>query len=556
MPTLPATYTAGVPERAIHGGRRASGEDFRAGFGEGLVSSGHHAQSVGNAILADQEEAEARKALVGSAEIRAKYAKLMDEAALTGADTEKLKQSMLDDLSKIGSEFQTKKGAENLNLYTANATLSFDQEANALAVKRAAAQAKVDGAKFLESEGAIVIRNPAYLKQAEQNADALVGTFARLPEAARKEVALHLVQELNQAAAWAATKASPEEAKKRLETGEWNLSPDGRRQAIQQAESEIRGQRADKEYQRHEQVRRESQAIYSTADALYDSVVKGKASWAMIRDQLAALPASDAETMALRQREMRSLETLMHSRAKEGQGEGKSDPRVKLDLFLRATAPDGTEGKLYNTEAIRAAAANRSLSISDTTFLMNVVAQQRDPNGQGIGPRANRMVNDFKGFLSRDPRNGMLDDKALSQAVSDYGQRVYQRMDDLRAANENPRQVFDPDSKHYVGTRAFMQESVDSALEEMKSSATSKLPDFRKNPNAWESLKPGDGFIGPDGRPGRATEAMLAAFKKSGGAKAGPTFPVVPSGETPEAAARREADAISKKYRDNRAAGL
>ncbi len=141
MPLLPkgASYSAQIADAPIFAGRNATAQDFGApGLGEtGLVEAGHKVTATAKAQIADMEESEARKALIQSTEIRAEYARKMDDAALSGADLGKLKEEMVGALSKVGEQFQTKKGTEQLRLYTANSEIMYDQQANSINVQRA-----------------------------------------------------------------------------------------------------------------------------------------------------------------------------------------------------------------------------------------------------------------------------------------------------------------------------------------------------------------------------------------------------------------------------------
>src|SRR5262245_8987175 len=136
MPQLPQ-YTARVGDAPIAGGRRASAEDF----GVDTSEFAHSIQKFGANLLAKTEEDETRQALVANAEIRAETAKALDDAAISGAPLEPIKERMHAQLSKVGEQFQTKKGASAIRLYQANSALMFDEQANKINVSRAASQA-------------------------------------------------------------------------------------------------------------------------------------------------------------------------------------------------------------------------------------------------------------------------------------------------------------------------------------------------------------------------------------------------------------------------------
>ena len=89
MPTLPfARYTAKPDGGTISGGRRATGEDFGA---VDLTGAMHSIQKTAVDYRAQVEEDESRSVLVQQAELRAKYAKRLDEAATNGEDLTKIR---------------------------------------------------------------------------------------------------------------------------------------------------------------------------------------------------------------------------------------------------------------------------------------------------------------------------------------------------------------------------------------------------------------------------------------------------------------------------------
>src|SRR5262249_53149174 len=156
-PELP-TYSAKIGEAPASPARRATSESFYV-----PSNIGSKLAKFGETYLDVTEADESRKALVASSEIRAKHTRQLDAAALSGADTAKIKEDMQAEFAKVGENFQTKKGTESLQLYTSNTELMFDEQANRIKVHRAAATARVDGQKFLNSAGDLVQRDASYL---------------------------------------------------------------------------------------------------------------------------------------------------------------------------------------------------------------------------------------------------------------------------------------------------------------------------------------------------------------------------------------------------------
>lgn len=448
MPVLPNTYTAQLGERPGFGGRRAVAEDFSTGLGDAGAMLSRQAKQ----LMADEEEGEARKALIASAEVKAKYAKLLDEAALSGADTAKLREDMTNELAKVGEGFQTKRGQESLQLHIANSQIMFDQEANAINVRRASAEARLAGQSFLANEGAIVQRNPAYLEQAIKNADAFGETLNRVPAPLRAEIVKGLKQELNQAAAWKAVKDNPEDAKKRLEGGEWDLSPDGRRALLNNADTEIKGQRADKEYQRLEKVRTERAAVDEARGKILDDIIAGKTNWARIRDNPALAGMTTPEGINDAANAKKEMYIFMQHRNNELAGQvKKSDPATKNSLWLRSYGPVGDLPQAYDNKDIVAAVAAGKLNTDDANQLIAVRAGAKNEDGQRFASRLGQRMQVIASSMRASPVYANQPELASNIQI-ELMRQAEVKSAELRKAGTPPETMFDPDSKDYFFT--------------------------------------------------------------------------------------------------------
>lgn len=473
MPIL-QNYTAKIDGTPITGGRAASGEDFGGQIGEGLMSGGRNMQSVGAYVEQQNQDDETRKALVASAELRAKYAKELDEATLSGAPLAPIRERMQADYAKIGENFSTRKGSDAVAVYSANANLMFDEQAGRIEVTRAMATARIDGSKFLNSAAAIIQSNPGYLATAEQDADALASTFSNIPADKRAAIADELKKDLNMAAAVAAARVDPEGTKVRLDKGEWNLSPEQRNMAINRADTEIRAKRADEAYQRSLEKERRQEANDQARDNLFKGIIGGTTRRRDIMDNPDLTPATREH-----------LINVMDSRAKELTGGApKTDPITERNLWLAINAPDGTPGKIYTAEPIYEAVRAGRMNTDDANRMLSVLANQKDENGRTIGQKLGSLSATVGRALSQDPQF-TAQPALVAQIQLDFQARVQKRADDLRKAGKDPTEIFNPDSKEYVGRKEFIQGSIDAA----RSNATA----------AGQGVTPGQEMI-TDGR--------------------------------------------------------
>lgn len=530
MPILP-TFTANVGDAPIFGGRRADAGDFGSG---GLLDAGKTVREAASVFVAGREEDESRAALVASTEIRAKYAKALDDAALSGAPLEPLKESMNAELQRIGANFQTKRGADSLALYASNTNLMFDEQSNAIAVKRAGATARIEGSKFLNSTAAIIQRNPAYLAVAEKDAEAFGQTLRGISPEQRAEIVDGLKKELNQATAIAMSRLDPEGTKKRLEDGEWNLTPEGRNVALNKAETEIRAKRAEETYQREEKRRQEIEADQKAYDLHLKQILSGGGGKSLRRAIM------DDQTLRPATRE--HLIEMMEQRAKAASGEERrSDQNVLRDLWSKAAS-----GAIFTNDPIVAAVNRGQLSVRDASFLSSVVMAQKDENGRTFTSRLQGRIQTVNAAMRSSPVYQAQPELAAAIQMEMVAQ-VERRANELRKAGTSPDALLDPDSKDYYFTPNRIRQVADDLQGRARAAGLVEV-DLRQEPNAWKDVPEGGAFVDPKGVRRIMTAAMKQALAKQGG----PEFPIVLSGD--KAFAEKPISEATRHYR--RAMGL
>ena len=515
MPQLPR-YTAQLGAAPVSGGRRMSTPDVSAGAGFGATL----AKGASN-YLGDLEEKESREALVASSEIRAKYARELDAASLNGEDTDKLKEKLQDDLSKVGDNFQTKRGASSLQLYTSNTELMFDEQSNRIKVQRAAATARLEGGKFLNASSELIRTNPGYLPHAVDDAHAFAATLKNISPEQRAEIAQGLAKELNMAAAVSSARSDPEGTKKKLEQGEWDLTPQQHETAVGKADSEIRAKRADESYQRAVKEYEERERDDKARDKNFAAIMGGTASRRTIMDDADLKPATREH-----------LIVFMEARARERlTTEKKSDPTVVRDLWLRIHALDSDPVKIYNGDAIFNAVRDGKVNTTDANNLNMLVANQKDENNRSIGQRLSLISSTAARAISADPQ--FTSQPALvAEIQNDYNARVLDKIAQLRKDNKPMDGVFTPGHKDYVGGREFIQASIDAAKQRQRD-LLPKFPDLRAAPEAWKDVGVGATFIDPNGVQRVMTQETLNALSKEDARKVMAPKKAVPAAAEP-----------------------
>lgn len=386
-------------------------------------------------------------------------------------------------------------------MHAANTGAVFDNQANNIAVTRAALEARVDGAKFLNNISSILsTQGPAYLPQAEQDVDAFVGTLSRVPPEKRAAMAADLKNNLNVAAAMMLARNNPEAAIKAIDGGQFNLDPTQRQQVLSHAKEAQNAARVQEAFLRSEAERQKQEKSDQAVDGYFKQIMTGGFS------MKAAL---NDETLTPRARE--HIVLLADRKRKENAGEGKaSDPKTLNELYMRITAPEGTPGKIYNTDLIYEATKAGKLSIQHDAYLRNLVGGQPDANNQKIQGRLRSMVSDFgRGISANLEIQAMAQaDKGLPMELQNtFRARVEDKMQELRQINEPPSQVFDPKSKHFVGSREFTQSVLQEVMGQKRDSA---LPTVNSQ-EEYDALPAGATYRDSNGNPATKTKGAANA---------------------------------------------
>lgn len=433
MPTLPIPRRTGF-EAPVAGGRRATAADF----GGGVDLGGKAIQQAAVGYLAETEESEARKALVSASEIRAKYARELDAAAMDGRDLGALKEKMQDELAQVGADFQTKRGQDSLALYQSNTELMYDEQANRIAVQRAYTDAQVQGQKLINSIGAELQRDPTQVKFAEKTVSEFLDTFKNLQPGQRAELADRWHKSVNMSAAVASARRDPLGTKERLLSGEWNLTPEQRASAINNAETEDRAKRAEESYLRDQERIRRVENDSKARDKHFKTIIDGGASRRAIMDDADLLPATREhliDYMTLRQRAARGEEKV-------------SDAAAVRDLWLRIRAPEGDPRKIYTAEEIVAAVKSGAVNTRDGDKLLADVANMKDENNRAFGTQLQGRISVVAAAMRGAPE--YQNQPELSAAIQlQLVARVEQEASRLRSEKRSPYALLDPESKDY-----------------------------------------------------------------------------------------------------------
>lgn len=478
--------------------QRATPESMGADVGKGLEAVGKGVQH----FYAQMEEDEARQALVASAQIRAKYAQALDDATVSGAPTAPLKEKMADEFSTVSENLSTKRGLQSLALHQAQTNLMFDDQANRIAVTRAADAARLQGKQFLDSESATLRSAPQALPLSLANVDAFINTLQGVPPDKKALMREQLVEQLNLAAVMSSTRIDPSGTKVKLENGEWTLTAANRETAIHAAESRLREIRADERAARQDAEYQAHKASEAASDVVLRNLFAGQLKDADIFNNADILP--------------NKKEDLLHFKewytAELVNKENKPHPKELMDLWLKIHAPSDDPRKIYNADEIFRYAEGGRLNAKEAELASSWVANQKDENNVKFMTKLQGKMSLIRAGMTADPKWAAQGE--LSSAVQlEIMNRADARSKELRRANEDPSSIFDPDSKNFM-FRPGLLTSVANDIRAQHREMTMLRFDNPEDP-ALKALPAGTHFLDANGVERIVPKAAVAPAKQA-----------------------------------------
>lgn len=164
---------------------------------------------------------------------------------------------------------------------------------------------------------------------------------------------------------------------------------------------------------------------------------------------------------------------MMEARNKEmASGEKRSNPVVERNLWMAIHAPEGDSRKIYSATPIFEAVQRGDINTATANQLNAMVANQKDENNRTIGSHLNGLMSIVGRSLSQDPRY-IGQPGIVAEIQMDYQDRVNRKIVELRKKpGADPMEAFNPASKDFVGSREFIQGSIDR----VKGNAATTLP--------------------------------------------------------------------------------
>lgn len=447
MPKLP-TYTAPLQGALpIGGGRSATGADF----GEQIGAAGtQFGRTVGNAAedqLVSLEQADQRNLLVAHSELRARYAKALQDAEMSGDPIDPLRQKFEDESNALRNTVTTAAGAATADAHTNNSLAVFDSRAAQISIERAGTEARTGGSKLLANNASLLMTNPAYLPVALAEVDAYADTFAgRLKPAQIAEMKRTLREHLTVATvSGQIMTGDPTAIHDKLVGGEWpEIGPEARTALLGRAMTQERVNRSEADSAERTAAWRRDEDSRLAKDEHFKNIINGQFSpRATLMDQ----------RLTPEHREHLIVFNENWQRQKLGQ-EKVSDQGVVRSLMLRIWAREGDPNRIYNDDAVYEALKAGKINVTDANRLRIAVANQADAQNSPIGRQFGRTLGMMQKLYSGPLWMGR--EHIAAEIVNSWAWSVQDAMDQKRQRNEDPRELFNPKSKDYVLSADFI----------------------------------------------------------------------------------------------------
>jgi len=462
MPKLRG-YSADLQEAPISGGRRATADDFGGGIGEATTGLAHRVQKVGESVVEMAEQKDERYVIVEQARLRQQTAKALEQATLSGAPTEPIREKLENDLAGLKNKVTTKKGLTAADYHGFNTMNVYDTAENQLRVQRAATEARTQATTLMAEQGATLASRPAYLPAAIQISDQFLDTFkGRVAPEKLEDMKQAQRLQLNESAVRAWSLLDPAATKAQLEAGEFTLTPAQRRQEIGFAEGQIRQRRQDAEHEMRMDEYRKQKLSDESRGEWNQEIFGGTAKTTQILADRRLTAAHQEHLILLNDRWIDQLRN----------GDKKPNPVLERDLMLRIYAPEGSPEKIYSADAVYEAMKRPDgLNVTQFRRLYAEVANAKDPNNSTVNQRFFESMQMVNAAVQKDA--GLLMQPWLMAELSGkWAGAVRALMDQERAEGRNPARLFNPQDKDWVMRREFIQQFFISARQTAAGSAS------------------------------------------------------------------------------------
>jgi hypothetical protein len=380
------------------------------------------------------------------------------------------------------------KAAERLRMQTAQTLMHTDAQ---LAGKAAVIQHK----QLVDSTGNFLYSHPAFFPLRREEVEQTIlnphGAYSRVPAVEREAMARDASEQLALVSAKGFIRKNPNLALQVLqdptlaqdEQYGWMakyLNESHRAELVGNAQTAVTAQETAARQAAEEERRQAKELSHAIDTSLMEKYALHRSD--SKQPPLTAWDVYDAMQRGMDGRTGAALINMLDGDASHA-GKAKTDPATEQALFNQIHRPYGDPSKLTSTLPIIEAHGKGKLSWEDYARLRKEFDESRTEEGSKLGESKASFLDGQKHKIDKsNPMLGKLDQEGAEQ-FSSFKYFVNEQVENARKNNEDPKDLFNPDSPKYLGkhTSRFeipLQESIRKFSEKLK-----KVPGVPKAPD-------------------------------------------------------------------------
>lgn len=445
MPRIPS-YTPKVEANGPVDSRRVTGEDL--GFGAGFSALGKGLGELGDAVSKTAERSE-------TADITAKLATLHGQAAtdlqqrFQSADpgdqtvAPKFMEDFTGQLDKLGENLQTGAARRYFQETGARLTAHYQQSAFANQADLAGVKAKEDHVRTLNGLSAGLEGDPSSFELSRNMHENYINNLVQtggLPSEAAEKLRVQGETELAKSAVRGWAQIDPAEAKKQLDSGQWDqyLGGDVKHQMLSEVHVAENARRVQQD------------RLDAKAKELLDAqreITEGKLLQKYVDG---SLTDHDIMTSNLPNFGLGSKYQFVEMGKRALKAKEKTDTHVFNTTYERIIAPDGDPQKIVDPSDLNELVGN-GLTARDASWLRGQMISTRTPEGKIESEMKKSVDSVAKASLTSTDMMSGKHDPIGEEQLAKFRNWFNDEYKNQRKAGKTSQELLDPGSPNYLG---------------------------------------------------------------------------------------------------------
>lgn len=391
-----------------------------------------------------EEDDEVRRVQLEAARLRAEYAQALESARQSGADYGEVEEEYQQRINDMDSLAKTTKGRQAAALAQAGQRKEFFDSVNRAKLSRAVEQSSQEMVEYLNIAAAGITADPSQVEAYKANLQNIVNAYSGLSPEQKKRLYMEGAAILDEGAAKAWLAIDPQFTLDNLKTGKWaDLPADTRVAMVAQAKDKIQ----------QEEMRKRTDIVWSENRRNE----RGRLAYRDSLRQLAfpedegsrKLALDSAEhNMDLSAEQVKALYAFDKALQDDHRKPTVSNPTVVRHLYGSIAAPYGSSRKMVDADDIASAFVLGEISRVDHDWLQKIFDMDMDPKGRAFMETAKPHLESVASHIGKSTLGSP--DPAGDELYARFLKRFYDEVDTLREAEEDPRQLLNPDAPNYI----------------------------------------------------------------------------------------------------------